>query len=99
MDKRVFESIVTVAKELGPYVISDEVYADYSFNGHVSILEQSDVKYVLVSSFSKGWGMTGYRMGYAVSDTAWSPRWPPYNPWTSLAPPSLSSWPPLRHLS
>ncbi len=70
ISREAFQKLVDVAREHGIYVISDEVYADYSFNGeHVSILQQErDVKYVLISSFSKSWGMTGYRMGFAVSD-------------------------------
>jgi len=68
LDKKAFGELVEVARKHGLYVISDEVYADYSFSGRPpSILEEDAENYIMVSSFSKSWGMTGYRVGYITA--------------------------------
>lgn len=63
-------SLVEEARSCGLTIISDEVYSDYYFHGEraPSIVEMLDEGYVLVNSFSKTWGMTGYRIGYMVGD-------------------------------
>jgi aspartate/methionine/tyrosine aminotransferase len=53
--------------ELGPVVISDEVYHGLAFDGtrpH-TILEYTD-NAVVVGSFSKSFAMTGWRLGYSI---------------------------------
>ncbi|MCS7110039.1 MAG: pyridoxal phosphate-dependent aminotransferase, partial [Candidatus Caldarchaeum sp.] len=63
-----FKKIVELAEEKNVTIISDEVYADYA-DRHVSILDKTDGrKHVLIQSFSKSYGMTGYRLGYVVAD-------------------------------
>ncbi|MBN2122797.1 MAG: pyridoxal phosphate-dependent aminotransferase [Deltaproteobacteria bacterium] len=53
--------------ELGPYVISDEIYHGlvYGQKEH-SILEFTDRAFVL-NGFSKAYAMTGWRLGYIIS--------------------------------
>lgn len=53
--------------ELGPLIISDEVYQGLQFDGHAerSILEFTD-EAVVVGSFSKEFAMTGWRLGYLI---------------------------------
>ena len=53
--------------ELGPLVVSDEVYHGLDFDGERphTILEFSD-NAVVVGSFSKGFAMTGWRLGYLI---------------------------------
>lgn len=53
--------------ELGPYVISDEIYHGlvYETKEH-SILEFTDKAFVL-NGFSKAFAMTGWRLGYIIS--------------------------------
>ena len=68
IDRSTFKKLLDIARENNLYVISDEVYADYSFAEYPpSVLEYSDVNFVRVSSFSKSWGMTGYRVGYITA--------------------------------
>ena len=66
-----FEEIVDRAKKYNVLVVSDEVYADYVFDGkHVSILHVSgweDVG-IYVNSFSKTFAMTGWRLGYLIAN-------------------------------
>ncbi len=61
--------IVQLAEEKNVYVVSDEVYQAYSFKPHKSILQLANSNFIYVNSFSKKFGMTGWRVGYAVSDT------------------------------
>ena len=65
-----FEEIADRAKKFNVLLVSDEVYADYVFEGkHVSLLHVSgweDVG-VYVNSFSKTFAMTGWRLGYIVA--------------------------------
>jgi len=49
-------------------VLSDEVYIDYNFSENNSILQHQNCDSIFVSSFSKSYSMTGFRIGYMVSD-------------------------------
>jgi (5-formylfuran-3-yl)methyl phosphate transaminase len=53
--------------ELGPVIVSDEAYHGLSFDGEPphSILEFTD-QAVVVGTFSKGYAMTGWRLGYLI---------------------------------
>ena len=53
--------------DLGPYIISDEIYHGLMYEGKEhTILEYSDKAFVL-NGFSKLYAMTGWRLGYVVS--------------------------------
>ena len=67
LDEKITEKIVSLAKDNNMYLLSDEVYSDYTFNGFKSILEYDYDKSIMISSFSKGHAMTGFRVGYAIA--------------------------------
>ncbi len=69
LDEKILGEIVGIAKDNKLLLMSDEVYADYSFNKFTSILNYNYDKSILISSFSKGPAMTGFRVGYAVTNT------------------------------
>jgi (5-formylfuran-3-yl)methyl phosphate transaminase len=53
--------------ELGPYVISDEIYHGLVYEGQEhSILEYTDRAFV-INGFSKAYAMTGWRLGYLIA--------------------------------
>ncbi|MDD6440901.1 MAG: aminotransferase class I/II-fold pyridoxal phosphate-dependent enzyme [bacterium] len=55
------------------YVLSDEIYSELSYKGdHVSIANFPGMKErtILVNGFSKGFAMTGWRLGYACGPAA-----------------------------
>lgn len=60
--------LVNLAEKRGTYILSDEVYCAYSMVPFESILQVSNSNFIYVNSFSKRYGMTGWRIGYAVSD-------------------------------
>ncbi|MBW1690847.1 MAG: pyridoxal phosphate-dependent aminotransferase [Deltaproteobacteria bacterium] len=52
--------------ELGPYVVSDEIYHGLVYEGKEhTVLEYSDRTFVL-NGFSKLYAMTGWRLGYVI---------------------------------
>ncbi|MCS7142900.1 MAG: aminotransferase class I/II-fold pyridoxal phosphate-dependent enzyme [Aigarchaeota archaeon] len=70
IDRRLMEEIVEVCRKRSIYVLSDEVYMDYCFTEHYSVLETGYEKSLMLMSFSKSWGMTGYRVGFLVGERA-----------------------------
>jgi aspartate aminotransferase len=68
LDKKNITRIVSMAKDSGLYVISDEVYSDYSFKRFTSLAEYEYNKILVVSSFSKSYAMTGFRVGYGIAN-------------------------------
>jgi aspartate aminotransferase len=74
MDKARFREIVEIADERGLTVISDEIYNDYAYKPCPTILDGLPKKYILTSSFSKAWSMTGFRVGYSLAPAEASSR-------------------------
>jgi aspartate aminotransferase len=68
LNKNIIDKIVSLAKDHSIYILSDEVYSDYAYNGFTSLLDYGYEKSIIISSFSKGHAMTGFRVGYAVAE-------------------------------
>lgn len=67
IDRKRLEEIIDFARRKRLYVVSDEVYMDYSFVDFTSTIELGYENTIMVMSFSKSYGMTGYRIGYIVA--------------------------------
>ncbi len=70
MGREELEKIAKVVIEKDLYVLSDEIYAELTYNGkHVSItsIEGMKERTVLINGFSKAYAMTGWRLGYACA--------------------------------
>ena len=68
MTKEDLEPIVEVVKKYDLFVISDEIYSELTYKtDHVSIASFEGMKErtILINGFSKGFAMTGWRLGYA----------------------------------
>jgi aspartate/methionine/tyrosine aminotransferase len=64
-------AIVELAERNDVLVLSDEVYEDLIFEGeHVSSAAYDSKRVLSTFSFSKGYAMTGWRVGYAVGPRA-----------------------------
>jgi len=66
------QQVVELSRKHGFWIISDEVYSDFVFDGvHVSPGKYCDVeeRCVVVSSLSKSHRMSGWRSGWAVGST------------------------------
>ena len=70
MGKEELEKIAKVVIEKDLFVLSDEIYAELTYNGkHVSItsIEGMKERTVLINGFSKSYAMTGWRLGYSCA--------------------------------
>lgn len=68
MTREDLEPIAKFVVEHDLFVLSDEIYSELSYKGkHVSIAEFPGMKErtILINGFSKGFAMTGWRLGYA----------------------------------
>lgn len=69
LSKKELERVLELASSVGAWVLSDEVYMDFVYDGEsVSALQFPGAPAVTVGSFSKSWGMTGYRVGFLVAE-------------------------------
>ncbi len=70
MEREDLEKIAKVAIENDLLVISDEIYAELTYNGkrHVSIAQLDGMKErtMIINGFSKAYAMTGWRLGYVL---------------------------------
>jgi len=60
------QKILGLAQENGIFVLSDEVYSGYAYSRFKTILDYAYDRSIMVSSFSKSYAMTGFRIGYAI---------------------------------
>ncbi len=67
LDRKTMSKIVSLARDHDLYLLSDEVYSDYAFRQFDSVLTHDYEKSIVISSFSKTYAMTGFRVGYAVA--------------------------------
>ncbi len=68
MERKDLERIAEIVIKNDIFVISDEIYAELSYQGeHVSIasLPGMQERTILINGFSKAYAMTGWRLGYA----------------------------------
>jgi len=64
-----YQAVLKKAQDHGVFVLSDEVYHNYVYQGeHTSALEFDHLDHVImINSFSKTFAVTGWRLGYAVA--------------------------------
>lgn len=70
MNKNELEQIAEVIRETNIVVISDEIYAELTFDEqHISIasLEGMREQSIIINGFSKAYAMTGWRLGYTLA--------------------------------
>lgn len=71
MERKELEAIAEIVEKYNLFVISDEIYAELTYNGkkHISFAEIDGMQQrtVVVSGFSKSYSMTGWRLGYSLA--------------------------------
>ncbi len=73
MTREDLEPVAEFVKEHDLYVLSDEIYSELSYKGdHVSIASLPGMreKTIVINGFSKGFAMTGWRLGYCCGPEA-----------------------------
>ena len=72
LPEELVKGVCKIVKSKDLFLISDEIYEHYLFdhNSHYSVLSNNDMKDRTISiySLSKGYGLTGIRVGYIVSN-------------------------------
>ncbi|MDX1371418.1 MAG: aminotransferase class I/II-fold pyridoxal phosphate-dependent enzyme [Nitrososphaeraceae archaeon] len=68
LTQNILDQIISLAKDHKLFLLSDEVYSDYSFVDFNSVLQNEYDKKIMISSFSKTFGMTGFRVGYGIAN-------------------------------
>lgn len=66
-----YEKLVDIIKESGIYVVSDEIYAELTFDGQFASLAQFPEirdQVIVINGYSKAFAMTGWRLGYVLSN-------------------------------
>jgi aspartate aminotransferase len=67
LDAGVIEKILSLARDYGLYILSDEVYSKHYVKKFRSVAEYNYDKSIIIESFSKTYSMTGFRLGYILS--------------------------------
>lgn len=68
LSPQIQDKIADLAQRNELYILSDEIYSEYSFSEWKSVLAYNYKKSIVTQSFSKSHAMTGFRIGYAVAD-------------------------------
>ena len=66
-----YREIVPIIQESGIYVVSDEIYAELSFDqafASLSQFEEVHDQILVINGFSKAYAMTGWRLGYILAN-------------------------------
>ncbi len=66
-DEKTIGQLVSLGEKYGATILSDEVYSEYARRKVPSILEHEESDFLYVGSFSKNFGMTGWRLGFVVT--------------------------------
>lgn len=95
--KAELEAIADVCVENDIYVISDEiyyslVYDDREFTSFASLSEKAKELTIIVNGVSKSYAMTGWRIGYTVSNAQIAKVMSNYLSHSTSAPSSVSQW-------
>ncbi|MEM1994135.1 MAG: aminotransferase class I/II-fold pyridoxal phosphate-dependent enzyme [Nitrososphaerales archaeon] len=66
LSRKVLKSIINIAAKHNITIVSDEAYTEFSYRNRYSLL-QEDCRKIVLGTFSKAWGMTGFRLGYIIA--------------------------------
>jgi aminotransferase len=87
------EGIAAVAKRHDLIVITDEIYSELTYEGErisIAALPGMKARTIFLHGFSKGWAMTGFRLGYACCPPELSEAMMKIHQYTMLCAPILS---------
>ena len=95
MTKSDYEKIVPIIKESGLIVISDEIYAELSYEEEFcSIASFDEIKdqVIVVSGFSKAFAMTGWRLGYVLANSVFTKAMNKIHQYIIMSAPSAAQY-------
>ncbi len=93
--KKQIHETLKLAKDLGIYVMSDEIYSEYVFDGSwtslLSFPEWREIG-IVVNGFSKTFSMTGLRLAWVAANSKIIDQINKVIQFTTSCPPSISQW-------
>lgn len=95
MRKEDYEELIPLIKEHGLYVVSDEIYAELTYEGtHTSIASFEEIKdhVLVINGFSKAYSMTGWRLGYILADEMLIPLLNKVHQYAIMCAPTISQY-------
>jgi len=93
MSRADLEAVVGWAEERDLLIISDEVYAELTYDGEhvcVAALPGAKERTVLAGGFSKAWAMTGWRLGFAAAPADIIEGMMKVHSYTTMCPPTMA---------
>ena len=93
MTRAGMEALVRYAEERDLLIISDEIYAELTYDGdHVSAaaVPGGKERTILVGGFSKAWAMTGWRLGFAAAPADIIAAMTKVHSYTVMCPPTVA---------
>lgn len=90
-----YQKLIPVLKESGIYIISDEIYAELCFDVPFSSLAQFDSvkeQVIVINGFSKAFAMTGWRLGYILSNPTVSNAMTKIHQYTIMSAPTIAQY-------
>ncbi|MGL4818555.1 MAG: aminotransferase [Bacilli bacterium] len=101
LTKEDLSSICKIIVEAGLYVISDEIYAELAYDdSFVSVASMPNMyeRTIIVSGFSKGFAMTGWRLGYTCAPAPVVSAMLKIHQYTMMCAPTMSQFAALEAL-
>ena len=96
MEKRDLEAIAELVRGTDILVVTDEIYAELTFNGkhHVSFASLPGMleRTIVLNGFSKAFSMTGWRLGYAAGPQELIAAMRKVHQLTMLCAPTPAQW-------
>lgn len=93
MERADLEDLASLAVERDLVVIADEIYSELTYEGErhsIAALPGMKERTIFLHGFSKGWAMTGFRLGYACAPAGLSEAMMKIHQYTMLCAPTLS---------
>lgn len=101
-DEELLRSLVELVSDKDIYILSDEVYERFVYDGEFTSLNKFRSKFdkiITVHSFSKTLGMTGWRLGFIIGDKLFIKNIAKLQTYMNACPPSVAQYAVLYALS
>lgn len=95
LTKEELESLAAVLRDKNIAILSDEIYAELTFDcRHVSIasIDGMRERTIIASGFSKAYAMTGWRLGYLCGPKAWISQMTKLHQYAIMCAPTVSQF-------
>ena len=89
----VFEAIITIAKDKGLWILSDEVYRGAELNGiECRTFAGTTLKSIVNGGLSKAYSLPGLRLGWTIGSKEYIKKAWSFHDYTVISVPYLSDW-------